>query len=111
VLGDPVKMGVVGDMMFYKLFQKIIVMWPSKIDVSKKMAYENGGVTIQNLIKIHDEVEKKILAFDDNLLCQVDWAIYTVLHKLAQVQHEILIKDVDVDMVKKVFEENVQELE
>jgi len=102
-------MGVVGDIMFYKLFQEIIVIWPSKIDVSKKVAYENGGVNIPNLTKIHDEIEEKILIFDDNLLCQMDWAIYTVLHQLAQVKNEVLIKDIDVDMVKKVFEENMRE--
>jgi hypothetical protein len=94
---------------FEKLFGEVISLWPSNVVILDKDLHKNGGASIPMLTAIHDEILEKITSGTDNpLLLHMDWAIYTVLHQAARAQMEICPKNIDVEMVKKIFARNVE---
>ncbi|MFZ6719367.1 hypothetical protein [Undibacterium sp. Ji49W] len=93
---------------FNELFDEVISLWPETLDTSEKKHHKNGGANIPILTSTHEKIERKIFALDQNdLLIQVDWAIYTVLHQLARNQDSIVPKDIDREAVCAIFERNV----
>lgn len=102
------QMEVAGNLL-KSLFDEAISYWPEKIQIREKALFADGGAKIPALTAIHDEIEEKINNLKDGyLLLQMDWAIYTVLHKEARICEELLTRNVDVDDVFRIFQVNVR---
>lgn len=93
---------------FQTLFEKVIVLWPDNLPTSEKTLHGNGGASIPLLSSVHDEISKKIESISDNqLLIQMDWAIYTILHQTARVHDQIEPRKVDMEAVRNIFNRNL----
>lgn len=93
---------------FDESFEKVISLWPETLLVSDKVHHKNGGASIPKLTFVHDEIQNNIEGFDGNeMLIQMDWAIYTVLHQAARNQDEISPKNIDREKVRTIFERNL----
>ena len=92
------------------LFELVISYWPDSVLVKDKILFDNGGARIPELIRIHDEIEAKILSGeDDYLLRQMDWAIFTVLHSMAKTTDELIISQLDFKAVEDVYLDNIKD--
>ena len=90
------------------LFEKAISYWPKEIIVNSKKLHENGGATIPKLTEIHNTIENQLLLDQgSSSLMQMDWAIYTVLHKLARSVDMIKPHEVDICEVDAIYSENI----
>jgi hypothetical protein len=94
---------------FEKLFSEVISLWPDSVVILDKILHKNGGASIPMLTAIHDEIQEKITSDnDDPLLLHMDFAVYTVLHQAARARTEICPKNIDIEMVRKIFTRNVE---
>ena len=90
---------------FDDLFKQVISLWPDSLIVSEKIMHKNGGATIPAFATTHEEIENTLFAIDDNeMLLKMDWAVFTVLHQIARAQDEIFPNNIDVKMVREVFQ-------
>lgn len=66
---------------FDEIYHEVVSFWPQKFSIRQREFHENGGVTMPELIAVHDAIEERICAIDDSyILRQMDWAVYTVVH-------------------------------
>jgi hypothetical protein len=94
---------------FDELFDEAISFWPRSLSVKEKIFHDNGGVTIPDLITVHDAIEERTCAQSNNyMLRQMDWAIYTLVHELLKCQDSIDLENIPRDRVQAIFEENIQ---
>lgn len=93
---------------FERLFAHVISMWPASIRVTDRTIYATGGATIPAVTDIHDGIRQRLLdAGDDDGLMHMDWAMYTVIHKIARVKDEVIVTDINKEEVRAIFERNV----
>lgn len=93
---------------FDSLLEQVISLWPHSIVVADQILYENGGATILCLTKVHETVKEIIFSLDDNdMLIQMDWAIYTILHQEARNNALITPANVDKEKVRAIFYRNL----
>ena len=93
-----------------EIFQVAISLWPSEIDTTDKIIHENGGASIPYLTDVHNAVEEKVLGYEDNyFLRQMDWAIYTILHKAARELDLVCPNKINREDVFKVYRENIED--
>lgn len=93
---------------FQTLFERAIALWPDNLPTSDKTLHRSGGASIPLLTSVHDEISKKIESISDNqLLTQMDWAIYTVIHQAARVHDQIEPRKVDMEAVRNIFNRNL----
>ena len=98
-------------MKFSEAFEIVIEKWPATIDISKMQLHENGGATITELTKIHDEIEAQCLDLGREVVA-MDWSIFQYLHhRSIQLykgrQREIFPHDIDQAILKQLFRENL----
>lgn len=94
---------------FDEVYDLLINLWPEEIDVSEKLFHDNGGVTINNLVFVHDNIEKELIkvdGYDEYLYEHVDWAIFRLLHSLAKHSKIVYPQDIEKDEVFRLYEEN-----
>ncbi len=97
-------------MNFQQIYLDTVKYWPNEILISDAHLVDSDSGSFPTLSKLWDEVEYKTatLGIWTDLMV---WAIFCGLHKLAIDRHQkqelkILTTDVDLEYVKRKFEEN-----
>ena len=107
-------MGTIGSMTgasptepeFDELLDAALAEWPEHIEVGQGVIYDEGAGTFGELISTKDKIEDKLILNGRLDLIEINWAIFTVLHKASMAMNSISTKDIRIDMVKFFFERN-----
>lgn len=92
-----------------KLFESVIALWPKTLDVSEKILTQGGGVTMPLLVLAHDLIRNKLLSStDEDQIIQMDWAIFTILHKMAKISDYIITAEIDKIAVFSIYDRNTK---
>ncbi len=100
--------------LFDEIYKKIIDFWPVSIDVNFKHLSMYGGANIPALSIIHEKIEKnieKVSEFNEDDIGHVDWALYTIIHNMAQKSSIVTIEKVNPDDVFQKVVDNIKILE
>jgi hypothetical protein len=94
---------------FDTLFERMLLLWPSTLDVSEQKTHKSGGTAIPSLISTHDLIRESILDLVDNeFLLHMDWAIFTVLHQTAKGNTCLIPVEIDKDAVRTIYARNLE---
>lgn len=89
------------------LFESVLSLWPESLDVSHKILTSGGGVTIALLVLTHDLIRDKLLSStEDDQIIQMDWAIFTVFHKMAKISDWVITAEIDKIEVFSIYDRN-----
>ena len=91
---------------FDDLLDATLAEWPDEIDVSKGVIYDETGGTFNRLVSLKDEIEDKLISSNRLDLVEMNWALFTVLHKAAMASTTIRTRDIRREMIRFFFERN-----
>ena len=91
---------------FEELFHAALAEWPDQIDVSEGVIHNEDGGRFDRLVSIKDAIEERLIFSQRLDLIEINWAIFTVLHKASMAMNKINTKDIRREMVKFFFERN-----
>jgi hypothetical protein len=89
---------------FDGLLDATLAEWPDEIDVTKGIIYDETGGRFDRLVSLKDQIENKLISSDRLDLAQMNWALFTVLHKAAMASNTIRTRDIRREMVRFFFD-------
>lgn len=87
---------------FEAMIGEYMNMWPSEIAVPE-IFIEGKKSPFSELILAHDRIEIRLDYLKNNKLWVLDWSVYKHLGSLAKKQETILIADLDLNSIKRVY--------
>jgi hypothetical protein len=97
------------DSEFLQSLERVLKEWPEVIDVADGVLYDENAGRFPSLIEIQYNIEDRLVDSDLAHLTEVNWALFTVVHKYALAAVKIRKQDIRTEMIKFIFDKNRSE--
>jgi hypothetical protein len=91
---------------FDQALDEVLKEWPAIVDVSDGTVSSIDSGKFPELERIHYHIEDRLVDSGRPELTEVNWALFTVLHRQAMTTKNIALHDLRRELVRAYFERN-----